>query len=1061
MKVKVGAFILIFIIIIAFISFGFKANEGDKSLHKTTTNAHYNFIAINQILMWVSNNGDGSHDPVSDGGGFYWPGGREARISAIFEDGLIWGGKIGREIRVNGNTHRQGLQAGKIRDDGTPENAADPRFRVYKIRKGWESLPPGAEKSAYERDYNEWPVEDGAPWVDVDNDGIFTRGVDEPQFVGDEVLWYVSNDLDEAQSIFTYGSPSIGLEFQTTIFGFNRTGDLGDILFKKYLIINKSPNKIKDMIIAYWSDTDLGKADDDATGCDTVLSLGYTYNFDNNDDGSYGTPPPAVGYDFFQGPIVPASPLDSAKFLGKWKKGYKNLGLTAFTLYANGYTPIPDPRQGDYNGTLDFYNYMSGKLFNGEPFIDPFTGAVTKFVVPGDPTQNPAGGWHQLNWPNGPGPQDMRHVMASGPFTMAPGDTQEVVVGLIIARGKDHLDSVHELKRKDSAAQIAYNLDFNLTPPPPNPTVHFAEADRSVTLYWDPNAESYDAGDPLIFGRGFTDTTFTFEGYRVWQFSDITGADAELLAVFDLKNGIKVIKDYVVVNGENVLAPVISGSDNGLQYQYKIEIDKYTSARLRNGSPYYFAITSYGYSANSSPTFLESPPQIIEIFPQTKKIEFTPIYKNGENIQASHDIGTGEGFVEAKVFDEEMLTGDTYKVKFHGTAKEPSYSFFNTTKSDTLIVNSNNFVVDTVRGMIFDGMMLKIVNTGKLMLDAAPKRDYKIREILETKGPGGVDIASPVDVSENMNSTYKWKITSYVLNQTIEPTPAEIKFDIDWQNKVGYNSYEIRFTSSGSEYYLTGYKKGTAPALKDDFKAKDKVPFEIWNLGKLRDASDDVRLIIKVLDFTYSPTTFETKDVLSDSTWSQLPSQRWEPIFAYYKDAQYQEPLPDKSGTSAGANHFIGRIIFEGDMPEAGTVIRINTWVPLAEGDEFSFVATKPNISDLNAAKTKIDNISVFPNPYFGANPLERDKYQRFVRFTNLPTRVNIKIFSLAGVLVTTLDENNKSEPNSQFLDWNLRNRHGLPVASGLYIAYLEMPGIGTKVLKIAVIMETQFIDRL
>ncbi|MCX8010844.1 MAG: hypothetical protein N3A61_06815, partial [Ignavibacteria bacterium] len=69
----------------------------------------YDYIAVNQVKMWISNNGDGSHDPLTDGSGFYWPGGINASLSAIFQDGLVWGGKINGMVRVNGTTHRLGL----------------------------------------------------------------------------------------------------------------------------------------------------------------------------------------------------------------------------------------------------------------------------------------------------------------------------------------------------------------------------------------------------------------------------------------------------------------------------------------------------------------------------------------------------------------------------------------------------------------------------------------------------------------------------------------------------------------------------------------------------------------------------------------------------------------------------------------------------------------------------------------------------------------------------------------------------------------------------------------
>ena len=71
----------------------------------------YDHISINEIFMMISNNGMGSHYPIGQGtGGFLWPGGDSATISAIFVDGLVWGGKVNGQIRVNGNTYRNGLR---------------------------------------------------------------------------------------------------------------------------------------------------------------------------------------------------------------------------------------------------------------------------------------------------------------------------------------------------------------------------------------------------------------------------------------------------------------------------------------------------------------------------------------------------------------------------------------------------------------------------------------------------------------------------------------------------------------------------------------------------------------------------------------------------------------------------------------------------------------------------------------------------------------------------------------------------------------------------------------
>ncbi|MDP2366194.1 MAG: hypothetical protein Q8M94_20780, partial [Ignavibacteria bacterium] len=221
-------FLLFAVLILTFLFFG-QINAEDKKgtkVNKPTTNDLMDFIAINQAYMRFGNNGNTAHNNVTSTNGLLWPGGLNATVGPVFQDGLIWGGKVGTEIRVGGSTYRQGMQAGPILPNGStdPQN---PNYRIYKIRKGWELLPGGADRDRYESDYNNWPVVDGAPWVDIDGDKIFTKGVDEPQFLGDETIWYVMNDMDATRSTFLYGMQPMGIEVQVTLFAFNRTGPLG------------------------------------------------------------------------------------------------------------------------------------------------------------------------------------------------------------------------------------------------------------------------------------------------------------------------------------------------------------------------------------------------------------------------------------------------------------------------------------------------------------------------------------------------------------------------------------------------------------------------------------------------------------------------------------------------------------------------------------------------------------------------------------------------------------------------------------------------------------------
>ncbi|MFA6979617.1 MAG: T9SS type A sorting domain-containing protein [Ignavibacteriaceae bacterium] len=974
--------------------------KGKKQLSKPNTNDFNNFISINQIFMWVSNNGMGSHNPLTDASGFYWPGGENATISAIFEDGLIWGAKVDTQIRVNGSVYRHGLQAGKILPNGEADDPNLEKYRIYKIRKGWESLPPGPRRDTYEKDYHEWPIEDGAPYV-LDKDGNKV-----PDFVGDEVLWCVSNDMDQSRSTYTYGTLPMGLEQQMTVFGFNRSGDLGDMVFKKYTLINKGTLTLKDMVLAYWSDTDLGDAEDDYTGCDTTLKLGYTYNGDNNDVGFYGTTPPAVGYVFFQGPIVKGVTSDSAKFLKEWRHGYKNLPLTAFTFFINSDAGlILDPDQGVAAGSIQFYNYMTGKSKTGVQFVNPQTGNPTNVILAGDPVAGT--GWYEGpdGWgPTSPPPGDRRHVMSSGSFTMAPGDTQEVVIGIVIARGSNNLNSITELKKKTKIAQTAYDKDFNSVQPPLDPIVTSVVDDKQVTLHWEPNTEEYNVVDPFITGKGKADTTYTFEGYRIWQFEDESGRNPKLLKIFDIKNNVTKVTQILDFNGVKVEQTVFEMPNQGIARFFSTNLDKITYTPLINGTPYYFGVTSFSYSKDSDPQYLENPVKIIKVVPEKIGFDSSFTYRYGSYIDAKQTAGTEDGIIQLFVVNPLKLTGNTYKVTFDSTLIR---NFDNTSDTlaltynllkismnpiDTLLRSRVEFGTDySTNKYIQDGFSLVVRNSGLDNILAA-RTKYGVKSVLETKGPGGVVISSPNDVwNGKLNSTGKW---------TVSAKSQMGRFN--WQSfsseeGMGYVDYEIRFNDSSS-YFLSGLQNGLSEksilTKLDSLCLSEKLPFEIWYTGKDNDPNDDKRLILKVLD--KNAGTLDPTKSIPDRKWTHLANGNWEQVYAFTSATLDPTNLPVKETIASKIiEHKIGGITFTGEIPESGTVIKISGYKPLVPGDEFTVTAPKAILSDVedeandkNSPKSYSLNQN-YPNPF---NPNTTISYS----IAN-PGLVTVKIFNILG----------------------------------------------------------------
>jgi hypothetical protein len=1013
------------IILSFFFIMGFMPDD-PKKMSKVNVNDYYQYISVNNVLMWVANNGDGSHDPFTQGSGFYWP---DKIKSAIFEDGLVFGARVGEEIRVNGNTHRQGLQAGKI-INGIPDNPEKEKYRVYKITKGWESLPPGAERSAREKDYLEWPIEDGAPFVDVNEDGKPSPGIDKPQCLGDETLWYVANDMDSLRSKGTYGMNPMGLEFQTTVFGYKKFNTFGDVVFKKYKVINKGDHNLQDMYLGIWSDPDLGDAADDFVGCDTLLDIGYVYNGDNLDGNgtgqSYGANPPAVGYTILQGPVIHSSISDSAKFGNEWRKGYRNLPMTAFIKIDKD--RFIDPPQGIPLGSDLFYNYLIGKNWDGSDIISPVSNQVTKFTVSGDPVSGT--GWNE-DIP----PYDRRFIMSSGPFNLAPGDTQEIVYAIHLARGYNYLNSVTQLKNQSSILRNWYKSDLKSVNPPDKPILNYTPQPEGIVLWWEKNSEDYIMPDPTIpdtikinineniISVAAPDKMYNFEGYRIWQYRNAAGEDPVLVAVIDKKNNIKEIHEYPYefINGQIPVSPILQSPDEGLSQYHIITRDEYTKGALRNGSNYYFGITAYGYSKFSEPPVLESEANIIEAIPGILPIDLDNQYSAGSNITFKHDSGFADGEIFAKVIIPEKLNGHTYEVSFSGGSNDLLYYLIDRTTNDTLITEAVPGSEDTIYSKLVDGFVLVIINEGLFNLGNSTQ---KIRSIEEIKGPGGVEI-KPVNVYNSNNSTGKWSINSVSDNlQTV-----------NLNNTVGFDDYEIRFTGSGSEYYNTGYSD--IWILDLDPKAEGKVPFEIWRMPAISSELPE-RLIIKIYDAN------------RDSLWS-VSNEGYEPFYAFIPLIPYPDTLPSRSVFQLGARtlnrYRIGNIVFKGEIPDMGTVIKIKSWKPLTSVDKFTAKSTVPVINN-QLAKQNINNITIFPNPYYGT--LETaGSYPSFVRFTNLPQKAVIRIFSLSGVFITKLEK----EGDGQYIDWNLRNDDNHLIGSGIYLAYIELPGIGTRIMKIAVVL--------
>jgi hypothetical protein len=119
-----------------------------------------------------------------------------------------------------------------------------------------------------------------------------------------------------------------------------------------------------------------------------------------------------------------------------------------------------------------------------------------------------------------------------------------------------------------------------------------------------------------------------------------------------------------------------------------------------------------------------------------------------------------------------------------------------------------------------------------------------------------------------------------------------------------------------------------------------------------------------------------------------------------------------------------------------------------------------------SVGKSVLDLIRIVPNPYLSVSGYENSQVDSRVKIINLPTQCVVSIFNLSGTLVRQFNfDQTDSKPYSSvsdgaantnrrgdnfqtFLEWDLKNQVGVPIASGVYIIHVNSKKFGEKVIK-------------
>ncbi|NQV38181.1 MAG: T9SS type A sorting domain-containing protein [Candidatus Marinimicrobia bacterium] len=358
---------------------------------------HYQQLDANRIRNWMLNDGSIITYHVNGQSGLTWP--ENENNSIVYASGLWVAGKVNNEIRTSIVEYSSELQPGKI-NSGQPDDPSLDQYRIFLLNAG----------EFTSTDYIEWPISDGAP---LDENG-------NPKIIGKQVAWWVANDANQATHSSVFGTQPLFIEEQVYTYCFDTLGIFQDMVVFEWTLINKG-SAIDSTYIGYWSDPDLGNATDDFVGYDLDLEMGYAWN--DGVDSDFGISTPSVGYVPLKTPVENES----------------EIGITAFAKYING----GGVDWSDPESAWEAYYYLQGLNGIGNPYIDPTTGLVTPYIHSGDPVAGT--GWiDPMTHSSG----DRRFLMSMGPFTFAAGDTQTVSVAILIAQGRNYLNSITKLRAK-------------------------------------------------------------------------------------------------------------------------------------------------------------------------------------------------------------------------------------------------------------------------------------------------------------------------------------------------------------------------------------------------------------------------------------------------------------------------------------------------------------------------------------------------------------------------------------------------------------------------------------
>lgn len=850
-----------------------------------------------------------------------------------------------------------------------------------------------------------------------------------------------------------------------------------DIIFLIYKITNKSDKDLNNVTFGMWGDPHIGGPSnfgDDLSFFDRSRNMVWSWDEDGLSDVA-GRRPGYFGYKFLESPGFPTDGIDNdgdGMVDESQTDGIDNDGDWDPEKHDVGVDGVPNTGDRGENDGVP----TAGDPFDirepGEPNFE-FTDldesdqiGLTSFAAPSFGGQNvisnddyifrnymTAGKFDSANTTQA---GDYVFLYGSGPLTLPAKSIRRFSIALLVGQ------NLNDLILNAETAQQIYEINYQFAKPPERPIVTAVPGDRKVTLYWDKGAE--ESFDPIS-------ETNDFEGYVIYRSTDPDFEDQQTItdangspfyheplttvlgssARFDLDNEYSGLSS--IIDPQRGIAYNL-GSNTGLRHSF---VD---SNNVINGQTYYYAVVSYDHgdpvqkispvecskniSLNPETNELILDVNTVQVVPRAPTAGYVPgqLQDNGAANRIAQVSGVATGDLWVEVVDPRLVEDDD----------EFRITFSNNPTSYT--IEDLKPVVNTFNARLnqFISMPNTNINEATFSLTSADGNRVFTREVdYELQAPAGFVRAIPggaIQEQESVRAVYRYfpllnstrlafeegnpffdGMRLYVRDVALNLDEARTKWTS--ASKTNYLASVKPFNGVDRNKYPADYEVRFSNAVVDSSSRPGfgyiKSNFEVWEVTKGR--------VPKKQRMVYLET------VKNDSLWN--PGER--AIILLGDDGLVQ--TWEFTFTPPAENAV---------APTTGDVYFIATSRPFTAEDAYSFATTASRIDEVQATNT-LDKIRVVPNPYVVTNAIEpldlqnpRDRGQRRLYFDLLPKDCTIRIFTVTGELVDTIEHHTTMDDGKAF--WDLTTKDNFPLAFGVYIYHVDAGALGQKIGRFAVI---------